>query len=120
VADIERETRVSATAIAAVGLSVAPCGPVLGAEVAGLRIDGAIAADVLRAPLLRRKILFFCNFDRDHDQRLALARIGGDLEGHPVIKYVPGYPESLDIQGSEGRVEDSAGNVRFRGARLAV
>jgi taurine dioxygenase len=117
VADIERETRVSATAIAAVGLSVAPCGPVLGAEVAGLRIDGAIAEDVaaaLRALLLRHKVLFFRDLYLDHDQHLALARVWGDLEGHPVIKHVPGYPEILDIQGSEGRVEDSAGNHRFQ------
>lgn len=116
-ADIERKTRVSATAMAAVGLSVAPCGSVLGAEVAGLRLDGAIAEDVaeaLRGLLLRHKVLFFRDLDLDHDQHLALARIWGDLEGHPVIKHVPGYPEILDIQGSEGRVEDSAGNHRFQ------
>ncbi|RYD25111.1 MAG: taurine dioxygenase [Lysobacteraceae bacterium] len=116
-ADIERETLVSANAIAAVGLSVAPCGPVLGAEVAGLRVDGSIDADVanaLRALLLRYKVLFFRDLDLDHDQHLALARVWGELEGHPVIKHVPGYPEILDIRGSEGRVEDSAGNHRFQ------
>lgn len=101
----------------AAGLSVALCGPVLGAEVAGLRIDGSIDGDVataLRALLLRHKVLFFRDLDLDHEQHLALARVWGSLEGHPVIKHVPGYPEILDIRGSEGRVEDNAGNYRFQ------
>jgi taurine dioxygenase len=117
VADIERETLVSANAIAVAGLSVAPCGPVLGAEVSGLRIDGSIDDDVaeaLRALLLQHKVLFFRDLDLDYNQHLALARVWGALEGHPVIKHVPGFPEILDIRGSEGRVEDSAGNHRFQ------
>ncbi len=116
-ADIERETMVLAGVIGAAALSVAPCGPVLGAEVAGLRIDGSIDANLaaaLRALLLRHKVLFFRDLDLDHEQHLALARVWGDLEGHPVIKHVPGYPEILDIRGSEGRVEDNAGNHRFQ------
>ena len=116
-ADIERETLVSIGVTDAAGLSVAPCGPVLGAEVAGLRIGGSIDADAaaaLRALLLRHKVLFFRDLDLDHEQHLALARVWGDLEGHPVIKHVPGYPEILDIRGSEGRVEDNAGNHRFQ------
>lgn len=116
-ADVERETLVSTGVIDAAGLSVAPSGPVLGAEVAGLRIGGSIDADVaaaLRDLLLRHKVLFFRDLDLEYDQHLALARVWGDLEGHPVIKHVPGYPEILDIRGSEGRVEDNAGNHRFQ------
>jgi len=116
-ADVERETLVSTGVIAAPRLSVAPCGPVLGAQVAGLRIDGSIDANLasaLRALLLRHKVLFFRDLDLDYEQHLALARVWGDLEGHPVIKHVPGYPEILDIRGSEGRVEDNAGNHRFQ------
>lgn len=116
-ADIERDAALSSGVIDAAGLSVTPSGPVLGAEVAGLRIDGANspdAATALRALLLRHKVLFFRDLDLDYDQHLALARVWGDLEGHPVIKHVPGYPEILDIRGSEGRVEDAAGNHRFQ------
>ncbi len=101
-ADVERETLVSTGVIDAPRLSVAPCGPVLGAQVAGLRIDGSIDANLasaLRALLLRHKVLFFRDLDLDYEQHLALARVWGDLEGHPVIKHVPGYPEILDIRG---------------------
>lgn len=40
----------------------------------------------------------------------------GAARGHPVIAHVPGYPEILDIRGSEGRVTDAAGDRRFRAA----
>ncbi len=116
-ADIERDAQVAPGVMEAAGLSVTPSGPVLGAEVAGLHIHGSVAPDVaaaLRALLLRHKVLFFRDLDLDHEQHLALARVWGDLEGHPVIKHVPGYPEILDIRGSEGRVEDAAGNHRFQ------
>ena len=115
-ADIERETLVPA-GVTPAGLSVAPSGPVLGAEIAGLRIDGSIDARVAAALLdllLRYKVLFFRDLDLTHDQHLTLARVWGEFEGHPVIKHVPGYPEILDIRGSEGRVEDIAGNRRFQ------
>ena len=76
-------------------------------------MDAQVAA-ALRTLLLRYKVLFFRDLDLTHEQHLTLARVWGDLEGHPVIKHVPGYPEILDIRGSEGRVEDNAGNQRFQ------
>lgn len=99
------------------GLTVRPCGPVLGAEVAGLRIGDAVdepAAQALRALLLRHKVLFLRDLDLSHEQHLALGRVFGPLEGHPVIAHLPGYPEILDIRGSDGRVEDGEGDRRFR------
>jgi taurine dioxygenase len=102
---------------AALGWNIAPCGPVLGAEIAGLRLDDPVDAETaaaLRALLLRRKVLFFRDLDPTREQHLALARIWGALEGHPVISHVPGYPEILDIRGSENRVEDQASDRRFR------
>lgn len=100
-------------------LTVEPCGPVLGAEVAGVRIgetvDSGTAAE-LRALLDRYKVLFLRDLDLSHEQHLALGRVFGPLEGHPVIAHVPGYPEILDIRGSEGRVSDAEGDRRFRAA----
>lgn len=104
-------------AVRALGLTVTLCGPVLGAEVAGLRIgtpvDPATAA-TLRALLLRHKVLFFRDLDLSHEQHLVLGRVWGELEGHPVIDHLPGYPEILDIRGSDGRVDDASGDRRFR------
>ncbi|HEX8554537.1 MAG TPA: TauD/TfdA family dioxygenase [Sphingomonas sp.] len=98
-------------------LTVEPCGPVLGAEVAGVRIgdvvDGETAA-TLRALLDQYKVLFLRDLDLSHAQHLALGRVFGPLEGHPVIAHVPGYPEILDIRGSEGRVSDADEDRRFR------
>ncbi len=101
----------------AAGLTVAPCGPVLGAEVTGLdveRVGSPLIAAALRALILRHKVLFFRDFDLSHGQHLALGRVWGELEGHPVINHVPGYPEILDIRGAEGRVEDADDDRRFR------
>lgn len=99
------------------GLSVTPAGPVLGAEVAGVRVEGGVDAETaaaLRALLLRHKVLFLRDLDPSHEGHLALGRVFGPLEGHPVIAHVPGHPEILDIRGSDGRVEDEAGDRRFR------
>ena len=103
--------------ISAAGLTVAPCSPVLGAEVTGLDVEHVALpriAAALRALLLRYKVLFFRDLDLTHEQHLALGRVWGELEGHPVINHVPGYPEILDIRGAEGRVEDAEGDRRFR------
>ncbi|RYY40259.1 MAG: taurine dioxygenase [Sphingomonadales bacterium] len=56
----------------------------------------------------------FRDLDLSHEAHLALGRVFGPLEGHPVIGHVPGYPEILDIRGAEGRVEDAAGDKAFR------
>ncbi|WP_425228039.1 TauD/TfdA dioxygenase family protein [Sphingomonas sp.] len=96
---------------------IEPCGPVLGAEVSGVRagdpMDVATAA-ALRHLLNRYKVLFLRDLDLSHAQHLALGRAFGPLEGHPVIAHVPGFPEILDIRGAEGRVEDADGDRRFR------
>ena len=99
------------------GLGVEPLGPVLGAEVSGLRLRGGVdpgQAAALRLLLPRHKLLVFRDLDPGPEEHLALGRIWGELEGHPVIGHVPGFPEILDIRGSDGRVEDEAGDRRFR------
>jgi len=96
---------------------VTPCGPVLGAEIAGVRLSDPVdpeTAAELRALLTRYKVLFFRDLDLSHEQHLALGRVFGPLEGHPVIAHVPGYPEILDIRGSGGRVSDAESDRAFR------
>lgn len=96
---------------------IEPCGPVLGAELGGVEIGDAVDPEVaaeLRALLTRYKVLFLRDLDLSHEQHLALGRVFGPLEGHPVIAHVPGYPEILDIRGSEGRVSDAASDRAFR------
>ncbi len=98
-------------------LRVEPLGPVLGAEVVAVRVAGGVDAETaaaLRALLLRHKVLFLRDLDLSHEDHLALGRVFGPLEGHPVIAHVPGHPEILDIRGSDGRVEDEAGDRHFR------
>jgi alpha-ketoglutarate-dependent taurine dioxygenase len=97
--------------------TVAPCGPVLGAELTGVRVAEQIdarTAAALRTLLNRYKVLFLRDLDLSHAEHLALGRVFGPLEGHPVIAHVPGYPEILDIRGAEGRVADADGDRRFR------
>lgn len=104
-------------ALSAQAIDVMPCGPVLGAEVSGVVVSDPVAPDtaaVLRALLLRYKVLFLRDLDLSHAEHLALARVWGTLEGHPVIAHVPGYPEILDIRGSDGRVADADGHQRFQ------
>ena len=99
------------------GLVVEPCGPVLGAQVRGVRVGDTVDEDTaaaLRALLNGHKVLFLRDLDLTREQHLALGRVFGSLEGHPVIAHVPGHPEILDIRGAEGRVADSDGDRRFR------
>jgi alpha-ketoglutarate-dependent taurine dioxygenase len=101
-----------------VAIATEPVGPVLGAEITGLRVSDEgvdeATAELLRAALLQHKVLFLRDLDLSHAQHLALGRVFGPLEGHPVIAHVPGYPEILDIRGAEGRVTDAKGDRRFR------
>ena len=113
----ERQSMATAVAAEELDLVVTPCGPVLGAEVAGVRVGDTVdeeTAAALRALLNRHKVLFLRDLDLTREQHLALGRVFGPLEGHPVIAHVPGYPEILDIRGAEGRVSDAEGDRRFR------
>jgi alpha-ketoglutarate-dependent taurine dioxygenase len=113
-----RHGRPMATALSeAAPFEVIPLGPVLGAELRGVRVAGGVDADTaaaLRAALNRHKVLFLRDLRLSHEEHLALGRVFGPLEGHPVIAHVPGHPEILDIRGSEGRVTHADDDRRFR------
>jgi taurine dioxygenase len=90
---------------AAAGLAVTPAGPVLGAEIGGVDLGRPLSPDAvaaIRAALLQYKVIFFRDQDISHEAHVAFGRYFGELEGHPVLPTVPGFPLILDIQGIDG------------------
>lgn len=89
----------------ALGVAILPATPTIGAEISGLNFDRPLSSeegDLLRAAWLRFKVLFFRDQDISHESHVRLGRFFGELEGHPVIPSVEGYPEILRIEGVEG------------------
>jgi len=87
------------------GAALAPSTPALGAEISGLDLDRPLSpeeAEFLRAAWLRYKVIFFRDQDISHESHVRLGNLFGELEGHPVIPSVDGYPEILRIEGVEG------------------
>ena len=87
------------------GLTVTPAGPVLGAEIGGIDLERPLAPDAvaaIRTALLQYKVIFFRDQDISYEAHVAFGRHFGELEGHPVLPAVPGYPLILDIQGVDG------------------
>lgn len=101
------------------GVTFSPLGPVLGAEVTGVDLRETLAPAVtaaLRTGLNRYKVLVFRGQDISHEDHLRFGRSFGDLEGHPIIRSVPGYPEILHITAADGQDLDAAGLARARAA----
>lgn len=83
-------------AAASLGISISPSTPTIGAEIDGLDLSAGLAdreIDVLKRALLRYKVVFFRGQDLSYESHLRVARLFGELEGHPVIPHVPGFPE---------------------------
>lgn len=79
--------------------------PTIGAEIAGIDLDLPLKdadADIIHKAWLSRKVIFFRDQDISYESHLRLGRLFGELEGHPVIPHVEGYPEVLIIRGVEG------------------
>lgn len=87
------------------GIVVSPLTTNIGAELAGFDFDRPLSdtdAELLRDAWLAYKVVFFRDQDISHESHVRLARLFGELEGHPVIPSAPGYPELLVISGTEG------------------
>lgn len=87
------------------GIAILPATPTIGAEISGFDLDRPLSsaeAELLRAAWLRFKVVFFRDQDISHESHVRLGRLFGELEGHPVIPSVEGYPEILRIEGVEG------------------
>jgi taurine dioxygenase len=87
------------------GIAILPSTPTIGAEISGLDLDRPLSSaegELLRAAWLRFKVVFFRDQDISHESHVRLGHFFGELEGHPVIPSVDGYPEILRIEGVEG------------------
>jgi taurine dioxygenase len=87
------------------GIVIAPSTPTIGAEISGIDLDRPLSdteAEIVRDAWLARKVIFFRDSDISYESHLRLGRLFGELEGHPVIPHVEGYPEVLIIKGVEG------------------
>ncbi|MES2058089.1 MAG: TauD/TfdA family dioxygenase [Pseudomonadota bacterium] len=90
---------------AARGIRIEPATLTLGAEVSGIDLDQFLSdtdGEIIRDAWLRYKVIFFRGQDIGYDSHLRLGRLFGELEGHPVLPHVEGYPEVLQIRGVEG------------------
>ncbi len=92
-------------ALRAANVTIAPTGPLLGAEIGGVDLRAPLTSDevaAIRAALLKHKVLFFLDQDISHEDHVRFGRYFGELEGHPVTKHVPGFPEILFIEAADG------------------
>ena len=96
---------VTARDAAALGISITPLTVNIGAEISGVDLEVPLPDDqwaAIRTAWLRHKVIFFRDQDISHEAHVRLAARFGELEGHPVLPSVDGYPEVLRITGSEG------------------
>ncbi|RYY24434.1 MAG: taurine dioxygenase [Sphingomonadales bacterium] len=90
---------------ASLGITIAHSTPTIGAELSGLDLDAPLSdaqAEIVHQAWLTRKVIFFRDQDIGYESHIRLGRLFGELEGHPVIPHVDGYPEVLVIRGVEG------------------
>ncbi|MDZ7827647.1 MAG: TauD/TfdA family dioxygenase [Gammaproteobacteria bacterium] len=87
--------------------------PALGAEVTGPRLadldDAGIAA--LHRLLVEHSVLFLPGQDPTIDEHVALGErmagsVGGELEGHPNLKYEAPHPKIFELRASGGGIAD--------------
>jgi taurine dioxygenase len=98
-------SEVSARDAAALGITITPLTINIGAEISGIDLEAPLSADQwasIRTAWLRHKVIFFRDQDISHEAHVRLAAHFGELEGHPVLPSIKGYPEILRITGSEG------------------
>lgn len=81
-------------------LTLTPMGPTIGAEVAGVRLSGDLAPEVLaelRRALLEWKLLVFRDQEIDRSEHRAFAALWGELEQHPFFKFTQPGQSDVDV-----------------------
>jgi taurine dioxygenase len=92
-----------------VTLDVQPVAGALGAEVRGIDLaeplsDAARAA--IRAALLEHLVLFFPEQDLSPESHRRFAARWGEMEIHPYLRQVEGFPEVVELAADRGYVAD--------------
>lgn len=85
-------------------INIHPTNAILGAEISGLDLTCALPDEtvaLVRAALLKHKVLVFRDQDVTYEQHARFGRYFGSLEGHPVTGHVDGHPEVLVIRNGE-------------------
>jgi taurine dioxygenase len=83
-------------------IDVRPMTGTIGAEIANIDLrafDDEIITE-LRQAWLDHKVLFFRDQDLTHEQHLNYGRAFGELEVHPFVEHVDGFPEILVLDSS--------------------
>ncbi|EIU5571785.1 taurine dioxygenase [Pseudomonas aeruginosa] len=83
---------------------VIPLQPSLGAEVRGLNLAGPITPELaafLRETLQKYRVIFLRDQSISREQHVALGRVWGTLEVHPIFQH-PDHPEILPLIAKEG------------------
>jgi taurine dioxygenase len=100
---------ITETTDATTALDIRPVAGALGAEVRGVSLRGDIndaSLGAIRAALLRHLVLFFPEQHLDPAQHRDFAARWGEMEIHPFIPKVEGYPEVVELRASGGYVAD--------------
>lgn len=107
------------------GLDIKPIGGRLGAEVRGIRLDGAVQPATVKAiheAVLKYKVLFFRDQHHiDDPQQEAFARLWGNLTEHPTEPSLGGTEAILDVDGARGqRASSWHADITFQAAYPAI
>ena len=85
-------------------ITIRPTNAIIGAEIDGVDLTHPLPPEsvaLIRAALLKHKVIFFRDQDITHDEHARFGRYFGELEGHPVTGHVQGHPEVLVIRNGE-------------------
>ena len=87
------------------GLDVKRLSGSLGAEVRGISLDkaGAADADRIRSLLMDHQVLFFPDQHLSPDEHIAFGRLFGELESHPNLEFAGERPEFFELHAKGGR-----------------
>lgn len=88
------------TATTGTSLDLAPVTGVLGAEVRGIDLSVPLGDEVvaeLRAALVEHHVLFFRDQSLTPEAQLTFGRRFGELDTHPFVEAMDGYPEIIEV-----------------------
>ncbi len=86
-------------------IEVQPITGSFGAEITGADLSQPVSAELhheINQALLNHGVIFFRDQDITPDQHIAFGRLFGELDIHPFIPHLEGYPEIIALGGTPG------------------